>query len=60
MKKLLEGILRFAVSVFAFFAPVAIIVCFCAAFSVGRYRGLFLATILLYLDYKAVTWLDWL
>lgn len=59
MKKLFEGILRFVVGVFAFFAPVVIIVCFCAAFSAGRYRDLFLAAILLYLDYKATQWLDW-
>ena len=60
MKKLFEGILRFAVGVFAFFAPVLIIMFLYTGLTDQRYWQVVFGVAAAVLLYKASQWLDWL
>ena len=60
MKKLFEGILRFVVGVFAFFAPVLIIMFLYTGLAHQRYWQVVFGVVTAVLLYKATHWLDWL
>lgn len=60
MKKLFEGILRFVVGVFAFFAPVLIFMFLYTGLTELRYWQVVFGVVTAVLLYKATRWLDWL
>lgn len=58
MKRLFDGLLRAGAWFLVFTLPVLTIMFFVDAFLYGRYRGLLIAPLLLWVDLKLAKWLD--